>query len=155
MKKEHKIETFIYEDFGFPIHLMNCPMKKVFGEWMLDINLGQLQEAVLRILIHKASSLDKDELRFIRKYFELTTTKFGEIFGVSHAAVLKWESGQAHPQPTTELFIRFFALESLSAKSEELLELYREIRPADLIKQRRSKLDLHPVIIDAEELKSA
>ena len=155
MKKERKVETFVYEDLGFPIRLVNCPMKKVFGEWMLDINLAQLQETVLRILIYKRSSLSKEELRFIRKHFGFTTTKFGEFFGVTHAAVLKWESGQVHPQPTTEIFIRLFALDHLRAKSDEFLKLYHQIRPIDLIKQRRSNVDCPPVKIDAHELKTA
>jgi DNA-binding transcriptional regulator YiaG len=155
MKKDRKIETIVYEDLGFPILLVNCPMKKVFGEWMLDINLAQLQEIVLRLLIYKPSSLTKDELRFIRKHFELTTTKFGQFFGVTHTAVLKWESGQVRPQPTTEIFIRLFVLENLCAKSDEFLKLYHEIRPADLLKQRRSNLDFQPVKIDADELKTA
>ena len=155
MKKNRKIETFIYEDLGFPICLVNCPMKKVFGQWMLDINLAQLQETVLRVLIHKSASLNKDELRFIRKYFEMTTTKFGQFFGVTHAAVLKWESGQVRPQPTTEILIRLFVLENLSAKSDEFMQLYHEIRPADLLKQRRSNFDIQPVTIDIDDLKTA
>jgi DNA-binding transcriptional regulator YiaG len=65
-------------------------MKKVFGEWFLDINLSKLQN-ILRLLVHKTISLTGEEIRFIRKYFEKTTTEFGLIFGATYAAVLKWE----------------------------------------------------------------
>lgn len=90
---EKKIETFTYTDLGFPIQLIDVPMKKILGEWVLDINLNILQLEVLKMLIHKATPLQAEELRFIRKYFEMTTTVFGRIFGVTHAAVIKWEKG--------------------------------------------------------------
>ena len=33
--KKRKKKTFIYEGLGFPIKLINVPMKKVFGEWCI------------------------------------------------------------------------------------------------------------------------
>jgi len=151
MKKEKKEETFTYQDLGFPIVLVNCPMKKVFGEWMLDINLADLQLNVLRALTRKTSPLNQDELRFIRKYFELTTTEFGKIFGVTHAAVLKWEGGQSHLNPTTEIVIRLFILDRLSARNEDIGKLYHELHIADLVKKRHSKTEFEPLKIDAKE----
>ena len=38
MEKKH--ETFVYEGLGFPVQLIDCPMKKVLDEWVLDLNLG-------------------------------------------------------------------------------------------------------------------
>jgi DNA-binding transcriptional regulator YiaG len=158
MKQERKVETFTYEDLGFPILLIDCPMKKVFGEWILDINLAQLQLNVLKHLINKDSPLTKDELRFIRKYFEMTTTSFGNVFGVTHAAVLKWETGQVSPHPTTEVYIRLFVLDRLQAKNNEFVRLYHKIRPTDLIKKRkvkRSKESIDLMKIHIDELKIA
>lgn len=82
---ERKNETFTYTDLGFPIELIDVPMRKIFEEWILDINLNDFQLEVLKMLIHKPTPLQADELRFIRKYFEMTTTVFGEVLGVSHA----------------------------------------------------------------------
>ena len=48
--KEIKKDTFIWEGLGFPIRLVNVPMKKVFGDWILDINLESVQKAVLHLL---------------------------------------------------------------------------------------------------------
>jgi DNA-binding transcriptional regulator YiaG len=109
--KEKKYETFTYEGLGFPIQLVNAPLKKIYDEWILDINLGQLQLEVLDLLIHQPTPLQTGELRFIRKYFEMTSTAFGEVFGVSHAAVLKWENGQL-PSPAMEMYIRMRELQN-------------------------------------------
>jgi hypothetical protein len=32
MEKDRKEETFIYEGLGFPVKLINVPIKKVLGE---------------------------------------------------------------------------------------------------------------------------
>jgi DNA-binding transcriptional regulator YiaG len=152
MKKERKKESLLYEDLGFPIYIKNCPMKKVFGKWMLDINLADLQLNVLSHLAHKNTALSKDELRFIRKYFEMTTTEFGKIFSVTHPAVLKWESGKSRPNPTTELFIRFFILEQLHFKDKEIVKLYHGLRPYDLA---HAKISDKPLIILGDHLESA
>jgi len=122
-----KKESFIYEDLGFPIRLFNAPLKKIFGEWTLDINLGKFQRDILRLLIYKSQPLSGAELRFVRKYFELTTKVFGKALGVTHAAVLKWESEQGRVPTTTELCIRLFILDKLKAKNEEFGRLYHKV----------------------------
>ncbi len=139
MVEENKVETFIYEDLGFPIKLINVPMKKVFGEWAININLGQLQRDMLYLLVYKKFPLTNGELRFIRKYFELTTTAFGKIFGVTHAAVLKWESDKGRVPPTTEFCIRLFVLDRLRAKNEEFGRLYHKITIESLTHQRKAE----------------
>ena len=63
-----KKETFIWEDLGFPIRLVNVPMKQVFGEWVLDINLQHFQKVVLHMLATKSTPLTGGELRFIINY---------------------------------------------------------------------------------------
>lgn len=136
--KEKTLKSLIYKDLGFPIRLTNVPMKKIFGEWVLDINLNKLQAEALNLIIHKPTPLQKEEIRFIRKYFEMTTTAFGEVFGVTHAAVLKWESGQL-PPPTTDLCIRLFAMDQLKAKNEDIGKLYHEVNLKGLAKSRTLK----------------
>lgn len=145
MKKNYKTETFLYEGLGFPIKLVNVPMRKVFGEWALDINLGKLQRDVLHALIYKIQPLSGAELRFIRIYFELTTTSFGKAFGVTHAAVLKWESGQGNIPPTTELCIRLYALDRLRAKNEEFGRLYHKISIETLSLHKKKKQTIEPL----------
>lgn len=139
---EKKIETFIYEDLGFPIQLIDVPMKKILGEWVLDINLNTLQLEILKLIIHQPNPLRAEELRFIRKYFEMTTTTFGKVFGVTHVAVLKWESGQL-PAPPMDVYIRMYVMDRLKAKDAEFGKLFHELKMSNLVlakkERRRSK----------------
>ena len=147
--KDKKLETFTYEGLGFPIELINVPMKKIFGEWILDINLSKLQTEVLNMLVHQPTALQAGELRFIRKYFEMTTTAFGEVFGVSHVAVLKWESGQL-PSPAMDMYIRMYVMDRLKAKNEEFGKLYHQVSLASLAKSRKKRGSFKPFVIDAK-----
>ena len=153
--KDRKKETFIFNGLGFPIKLINVPMKKVFGEWAIDINMNKLMLVVLESLIHKPVALTGDELRFIRSYLEMTTTIFGKTFGVSHVAVLKWESGQNRISPALELYIRLYVLDHLQAKDKVFRELYRLLSLEKLSKEPRGKI--HQIVVDAttEDLKIA
>lgn len=153
--KDRKSKTFIFTGLGFPIKLINAPMKKVFGEWCLDINLNKLMLAVLEELTHKPTPLTKDELRFIRSYLKMTLAEFGKVFGVSHVAVLKWEKGGNKVSPPLELCIRLYVLDHLQAKDAAFRALYKEMNLERLSKLSTDKI--HPLIVDvtAEEFKIA
>lgn len=134
---ERKQETFVYEGLGFPVKLIDCPMKKIMGEWVININLAALQRFVFQGLIHKPHPLTGKELRFMRKFLEMSTTEFGEKLGVSHAAVVKWEKEQAQISPAQEPYLRLFLCECF--RDNELLRIYREIRPELLAKAAHGK----------------
>lgn len=142
-----KIETFTYTDLGFPIVLIDAPMRKVLGEWVLDVNLNILQQEVVKLLIHKPTPLQSAELRYIRKYFELTTTAFGEVFGVSHVAVIKWEGGQL-PAPPMDVYIRMYALHRLNAKNAELGKLFHEVTMKELVQAKKEKRKEKPLLLN-------
>ena len=144
--KEIKKETFIYNDLGFPILLINAPLRKVFGEWMLDLNLNKLQLSALNALIRKASPLKGAEMHFIRAFLEMTTAEFGKLFGVSHAAVVKWEHDLVKINPATELCIRLYVADHLYTKDKEFRKLYQNITVASLLKHKEDKsvpLEIH------------
>lgn len=106
MKKNK--ETLIYEGLGFPIELIDVPMKKILGEWVIDIDLNALQAFVFRGLIYKPFSLTGDEMKFMRKYLGISTTELGKKLGVSHAAIVKWEKQQTKIAPIQETYLRIF-----------------------------------------------
>lgn len=135
---EKKLETFTYKDLGFPIQLIEAPMKKILGEWVLDINLNLLQLEVLKMLIHQPTPLQAGELRFIRKYFDMTTTAFAEVFGVSHVAVLKWERGQL-PAPPMDVYIRMYIMDRLKAKDSDFGKLFHEVNMASLAQAKKER----------------
>ena len=148
---EGKKETFIYEGLGFPIELIDTPMKKVFGEWVIDIDMNALQIFVFKGLLHKPCPLTGKELKFMRKFLEMSTTEFGDNLGVSHATIVKWEKEQAKVGPIQETYIRMFLLEFL--KDKELLNLYKEIRPKMLAEAKNEKHPPFPV--DTKQLQEA
>lgn len=145
--KTKKIKTYIFNGLGFPIKLKNAPMKQVFGEWCLDINLNKLMLVVLEALIQKPTPLTNDELRFIRSYLKLTLAEFGKLFGVSHVAVLKWEKNKNKISPALEMCIRLYILDYLQAKDAEFRSLYKEISLEKLSKSSSAKI--HPLVVDA------
>lgn len=144
---EKKIETFTYEDLGFPIELIDVPMKKILGEWALDINLNILQLEILNMLIHKPTPLQAEELRFIRKYFEMTTTAFGEVLGVSHAAVIKWEGGGLPALPM-DVYIRMYVMDRLKAKNADFGKLFHEVSMASLAQAKKERRKGKPLSLN-------
>jgi DNA-binding transcriptional regulator YiaG len=152
--KDKKITTFVFQGFGFPITLVNAPMKKMLGEWVVDVDMTELQLVVLRALAYKPTRLTKDELRFIRKYLALTTTEFGKAFGVTHVSVLKWEKGQRVVTPSTELCIRLHVLNHLHVKDKEFRVLYNTITLEKLAKAKAEKFSSLEIDV-SEELKIA
>lgn len=147
--KNKKKETFVYEGLGFPIKLIKVPMKKILGEWCIDINMNKLMLVVLEALIHKPMALTGREMHFIRTYLNMTTTEFGKTFGVSHVAVLKWEKEKNRVSPALELCIRLYILDALKAKDKEFRALYKELSLEQLSKDQKGKI--HPIVVDATQ----
>lgn len=147
--KETKKNTFIWEGLGFPIQLINVPMKKVFGEWILDINLEHFQKAVLYILASKTTLLSGGELRFIIDYLKMSTREFAHLFGVTHAAVLKWENEKSRMNPSTEVCLRLYILNHLKIADKEFRKLYLKISPQNLADAENDKT---PLEIDVEKI---
>ena len=141
--KTKKRQTLIYHDLGFPIELINVPLKKVLGIWVLDIDMNKLQLVVIRALVHKPYLLTGAELKFIRKYLKLSTTEFGKKLGISHAAIVKWEKEQTHPSPAQEVYIRMFVIESL--KNSELTKVFAEITPEKLAMSKNEPKSILPI----------
>jgi hypothetical protein len=90
-----KKETIVYKGLGFPIKLIDVPMKKMFGDWVIDIDMTELQLLVLMALVYKPIRLTKDELKFIRHFLVMTTTVFGKIFGVYPKRSQTWNLDRA------------------------------------------------------------
>ena len=153
---KHKIEKiYTYEGMGFPVHLTNVPMVEVRGEFILDIDYNKLQKTVLLHLCYKKTPLTGNEVKFIRKYFSLTTTAFGHLFGYTHSAILKWENqadGIARITPTTEIYLRLYILEFLQKGAEDFKDLYDEIRIPQLAEylKRPQKFPYMPLSINVK-----
>ncbi len=149
MIKNKKKKTFIYEGLGFPIRLIDAPLKKIYGEWAFDFSMGLFQKAVLHMLAMKPSSLTGQELRFVIDYFETSYRDFARIFGVSHVAVVKWEKGKAKMNPSTEVYLRLYILNHLNVSNEEFRKCYLQMRPECLASMDDGK---SPLEINADKI---
>jgi DNA-binding transcriptional regulator YiaG len=147
MNKEKKIKTMIYTGLGFPIRLINAPMKKVYGKWAFDFSMGMFQEAVLHMLATKTSPLTGPELRFIIDYFELSYRDFAKLLSVSHAAVVKWEKKKSKMNPHTEVSLRLYILNHLNVSDKEFRKLY-----IALSQQKLSEIEKTPLDIDLNKI---
>lgn len=144
-----KIDTIIYKGLGFPIRLVNVPMKKVCGEWAFDINFNILHSLVLNMLARKPTSLTGNEIGFIIDYFEMSIRNFAKLCGVTHAAVLKWEQEKSKMSPSTEAFLRLYILNHLKVTDKEFRKLYLIINPESVSNYQDEKELLE---IDVEKI---
>lgn len=128
---KRKIEkSYLYNGFGFPILLENIPMVDVRGIWTPEVNYNILQKVVLLALCYQSSSLTGNQVRFIRKYFDMTLEKFAKKFGLTHAAVLKWEKKGDNPAKILEGYekeIRLFVMDQILADAKEFRLAFRKI----------------------------
>lgn len=153
--KNRKTKTFVYRGFGFPITLIKAPMKKMRSGWVVDIDMQKLETVVLFALIHKPASLTGNELRFMRKVLELNATDFGRLFGVTHAAVIKWENETTKINPSTEVLIRLRMLDYLSVNSEEFKKTFMKMDLDVLAKSKRAHISKISIDATSEDLKIA
>lgn len=153
--KQKIAKNYKFDSLGFTIILKNVPLVEIRGDLVPDINYNTLQKAVLLHLCHKKTPLTGNEIKFIRKYFALTTKDFGYLFGYTHPAVLKWEKQGdqiSRMTPTTEFYLRLYIFEYLELGNSEFKELYNEISIPQLASyQKKSSLKTHPVSIDVEK----
>ena len=142
-------KNLVYKGLGFPIKLIDVPMKKMFGDWVIDVDMTELQLVVLKALAYKPIQLSKKELKFIRHFLNLTTAEFGKIFGVTHSAVVQWENGKRNLSPSIEFCIRLYVLNHLHVKDKEFRNLYNTIS----IEQLSQNIDrrVPPIEIDASD----
>ena len=130
MKRQKVEKEVVYKGLGFPVILRNVPMIELRGVWTLDINLNNLQKVVLLALAHKPSDLTGHQIRFIRTWLGLTQLQFGKLFGVTHAAIVKWEKAGnkgSKMNLTTQRDLRLLLLDQLLAKDDDFRQAFKII----------------------------
>lgn len=154
MNKE-KVKKFTYYGLGFPIDLYNFPLKKYWGEEMPDIDYNRLKRAVIELLAKKPVPLTGNEVRFIRQYFKMNYTHFGQQLGQTRQAITKWEAkedGFAMITPSTELHIRLFILNLLDASNEVFRNIYNELDSNDELKKKKHEIKNTPIRINPSDI---
>ena len=99
-----------FMELGFPIVLVDPPMKDVCGERVPDVNMRDLQAAVFQLLIIKSARLTGAEVRFVRKYLRLRQVDLAGVLNMAnHSVVSQWESREDDPAGmdyNTEVLLR-------------------------------------------------
>jgi hypothetical protein len=129
-------KEIIDNGFGFPVRLSHVPLVEVRGEWVPKLDYNKLAERVLLVLSRLERPLTGHEARFVRQHFNLTTTRFGALFGLSHVAVLNWEKKgdkATDMQWSTEKDLRLFIQAKLSDDPAEVGRLYSSLAPKPII----------------------
>jgi len=144
-----KRDTFIFEGLGFPIRLVNIPLKKRLGEWTMDIDFDMLQIAALNMLARKQTPLSGNEICFIIDYLRMSMRDFAKLFGVTHPAVAKWIKEEVKMNPGTEVCLRLYILNYLKVNDKEFRQLYSTVNPENLASSEKTNI---PIEITGDEL---
>ena len=136
-------KSYMDYGFGFPVQILDAPLKKIQGEWVLDINFEKYERAVLLALAMKPVRLSGNEVKFIRYHFEMDLKSFGKRFGdVAHSAVIKWEKfgdELTNMNWATEKDIRLAIVDKVRPKT--LRKTYEELQKIAPRKPHRIKID--------------
>jgi DNA-binding transcriptional regulator YiaG len=125
---EKKIQKkYVDHGCGFPVLLHNVTMVKVRNVWTPQINYNDFSKSVVLSLSANSSRLTGNQIKFIRLYFEMTLKEFGQRFGVTHPAVIAWESKENRASKmdwATEKDIRLEIVKRILGNSEEIGNLF-------------------------------
>jgi len=117
------IKKHVDEMLGFPVAFDEVFAIEIYGNLVPLIDYDALELKALEFLADKPGRLTGPEIRFIRKYFNMTLARFGGQFGVTHSAVKKWEDGTSVMNWGTEALLRLLAYRASGKRSiESLLE---------------------------------
>jgi putative zinc finger/helix-turn-helix YgiT family protein len=101
-----------------PLHYTACGLDNIYltsgyqtrevgGEIYVSVHeVDQLHVAIATFLARQKKVLDGQEIRFIRKYLDLTQRELGEFLGVSDQSVARYEKGQSPLDGATDGLLR-------------------------------------------------
>jgi DNA-binding transcriptional regulator YiaG len=111
---------------------------KAMGEWALDIDMNRFHTVVLLSLALHPFDLTGSQIRFIRLWLEMTQENFSTLFGVTQAAVVKWEKSKnksAKISIATQREIRIYVVDQILRKDKDFRNAYRSILHLKLIQE--------------------
>jgi|SRR5579872_4897187 len=92
-----------YRECGLPnVHLANGyrEVETAYGPAVAIEDVEGLHRAIAQDLVEGKSALTGAEVRFIRKFLDLTQVQLGEFAGVEDQTVRNWERGRDATVPT-------------------------------------------------------
>ncbi len=103
--------------FNIPYIKVIVPVKdSPHGEY-IACDYKNVEEEVLRTIIKENFPITGLEAKFIRHFFGMNMKDFGTVFGITNAAVCKWEKKKTSLDLPNQIAIRAFACEKLSLQT--------------------------------------
>lgn len=132
--------SYAYKESGLDnvtlesIEFISC--SKCGNEDPVISHVNELRSVIAEALISKPARLSGKELRYLRKYLELSSREFSRLIHVDPATLSRWENGDDPIGPQSDLVVRAL----IAAKKEENYdELVDKLNALD---EKRSALDL-------------
>ena len=131
--------SYIYLADGYEIETID-------GETFVGVeDIHGLHRVIAKSVTEKRSSLEGQEVRFLRVEMGMSQKNLAEILGVDPQTVARWEKGQVAIPRTSDAVVRTMYLESVNANSKIsfFLSLLAENEEDAAIKQLTLKADNH------------
>lgn len=138
------IDRYEYTGFGFPVVIVKAPMRKIAGEWALDLDHRTMNKALALELTKSHSKLTGAQVTFLRKWAGLSMIELGKMLGKSRIAVHKWESFGNRPtnmDENTERVFRMRMMLKAGLTPEQIFQLVLELSEKYERKKAELKLD--------------
>jgi DNA-binding transcriptional regulator YiaG len=127
-------KTMKFNGFGFPVILLNVPVKVEYGEEIPDINFKRMQEQLFHVLLLKPSRLSGAEVKFLRHHLELTQDQFAKILKVERSLISKWEGKDLKVTGMSSHIEIFLRLKLAKLKDQNIDRDFAVIEPATATK---------------------
>jgi DNA-binding transcriptional regulator YiaG len=103
--------------------------KTPHGDGLSIKNADQLHKAIGCYLSNQKKALSGKELRFLRKYMNLSQGQLGRLLGLSSQQVARWEKGESEISGPTDRLIRALFIQSVggAVNLEELSRMLDEV----------------------------
>jgi DNA-binding transcriptional regulator YiaG len=131
-----------FNGFGFPVILLNVPVKVEYGDEVPDINFKRIQEQLFHALLLKPSRLSGAEVKFLRHHLELTQDQFGKILKVERSLISKWEGKDLKVTGMSTHIEIFLRLKLTKLKDQNIDRDFAVIEPATATKSVGKPVEL-------------
>jgi DNA-binding transcriptional regulator YiaG len=127
-----------YRESGLPnVYLVNGyrETETPYGRGVSIEDVEGLHTAIAQALVEEKPTFTGPEVRFIRKFLELTQTQLAKLLGVEDQSVRRWEK-LAHVPKQADHGIRLVFRDLTQTATKPLSELVRQIDAAEVREPR-------------------
>lgn len=124
------LNRYDYKGCGFPVVILNAPMRNLMGDWVLDIDPRLIDRQVALELAKSHAKLTGNQVAFLRKWSGQTMRAMGSSLSTSHVAVHKWEqfgNRTTNMDENTERFLRMRTMLQAGLSPKEVINLVMDL----------------------------